>query len=170
MAIKHKKKNGFLAVLFLAAAALIVSSCASNGACIRSQPDWARPSFAEVETIRIADPMLAFVGLAEEGKGVLNISLVDVAKYSGHVCAGVASGYIITRESLKKLYPDEMPVRGQIKVTASAPNDLFGCRFVHHRRSRSLRARRDKQGRPESGRFSGARRQVYHRVRKKRQR
>ena len=86
---------------------------------------WVEAACKRASVIKITEPMLDFVDTVPEGKDILELSLVDVAKYSGHVCGGIASGYLITQEALKELYPKGTPVRGQIDVTASMPNDLL---------------------------------------------
>ena len=91
----------------------------------KPSPTWVRPVFLKAGTIRVKDPMLVMAGLARDGDNVIGLSLVDVAKYTGHVCPGIASGFLITKAALKKLYPRGLPVRGQIKVTASKPNDIL---------------------------------------------
>jgi len=39
-----------------------------------------------------------------------------VVKLAGHSCPTVASAYLMTRAALKALYPDALPVRGEIRV------------------------------------------------------
>jgi len=81
--------------------------------------------YDQAPVIRIVDPMANLVGSVVDGQDTLTIRLTDVALYSGHVCPGVASGYMITSIALAALYPDSIPVRGQIRVAASAPNGIF---------------------------------------------
>ncbi len=47
---------------------------------------------------------------------ISNILFKDVVKLSGHSCPTVAGAYLMTIYSLKKLYENELPVRGEIKV------------------------------------------------------
>jgi len=42
---------------------------------------------------------------------------MDVVKLAGHVCPATAGAYMCCKEALKRLYPDEIPVRGDITVT-----------------------------------------------------
>jgi len=76
-------------------------------------------------TIQIKDPMALLVGSLPEEQNILTIHLTDVALYTGHVCPGIASGYVLTQLALQTLYPDEIPERGQIRVAAMAPSDLM---------------------------------------------
>jgi len=114
-----------ISVLSIFVVILVAVSALPHDAAENSSAEWVRPIFEEVGVIEITDPMMVIVGAAAEGENTLELSLVDVAKYSGHVCGGIASGYVITKTALEKLYPEATPVRGQITVTASAPNDLL---------------------------------------------
>ena len=74
--------------------------------------------------IRVKDPMASLVGYKKSGEDFFDISLDDVGKYSGHVCAGIASGFLLTKQTLEMLYPNgEIPVRGQIRVAAQSGED-----------------------------------------------
>lgn len=43
-------------------------------------------------------------------------SFFDAVKFAGHSCPTVAGAYMMTTEALKVLYPDSIPVRGNIEV------------------------------------------------------
>ncbi len=74
--------------------------------------------------IKVKDPMASLVGYRKSGEDFFNISLDDVGKYSGHVCAGIASGFLLSKQALEALYPNgEIPVRGQIRVAAQSGGD-----------------------------------------------
>jgi len=76
--------------------------------------------------IKVKDPMASLVGYRKAGEDYFEISLDDVGKYSGHVCAGISSGFILVKQALEKLYPNgEVPVRGQIRVAAQGGGDQF---------------------------------------------
>ncbi len=80
--------------------------------------------YTQAGLIKIRDPKAAMVGYRKPGEDVFEISLDDVGKYMGHVCAGVSSGFLLTKEALAALYPNgELPVRGQISVSVSALTD-----------------------------------------------
>ena len=70
--------------------------------------------YDEVETIKLKDPLSATLGAFEMGEYEFNY--LDVVKSAGHSCPTVAGAYLITKEALKALYPNEMPIRGNIKV------------------------------------------------------
>ncbi len=80
--------------------------------------------YQQAGIIRIHDPKATMVGYRAPGDDIFDISLDDVGKYTGHVCAGITSGYMLTKKALEVLYPnDEMPVRGDISIVASSYSD-----------------------------------------------
>ena len=73
------------------------------------------PKFYDtIETIKVIDKLSDALGSFENGKYEFNY--VDVVKSAGHSCPTVAGAYIITLEALRVLYPNELAVRGNIKV------------------------------------------------------
>ncbi len=80
--------------------------------------------YDQAPAIRIVDPQANLVGSVIDGNNTLIIRLTDVALYSGHVCPNVAAGYIGTSMALNLLYPEDTPVRGQIRVASAAPNGI----------------------------------------------
>lgn len=70
--------------------------------------------FDSVERIKVVDPLSNVLGAFEMGKYEFNY--LDVVKSAGHSCPTVAGAYLITAEALKALYPNELAVRGNIKV------------------------------------------------------
>ena len=73
------------------------------------------PKFYDaVEVIKVKDPLSNVLGAFEAGTYEFNY--LDVVKSAGHSCPTVAGAYIITLEALKALYPNELPVRGNVKV------------------------------------------------------
>ncbi len=70
--------------------------------------------FNEIEVIKVEDKLSDVLGAFEMGK--YEFSYLDIVKSAGHSCPTVAGAYIITDEALKALYPNELPVRGNIKV------------------------------------------------------
>ncbi len=89
-----------------------------------AETHWAK-FYNEAPVIQVIDPMATLVGSVPEDKNVLDIHLTDVGLYTGHVCPGVGSGYMLTRLALKALYPDQIPRRGQVRVAAMAPSALL---------------------------------------------
>ena len=73
------------------------------------------PEFFEAAPrIAVRDPLARFLGAATEG--VIEYGYADVVKLAGHSCPTVASAYLMTRAALNALYPDTLPVRGEIRV------------------------------------------------------
>lgn len=70
--------------------------------------------FAAVPPIKMRDPLAQFLGAAENG--IVDYSYLDAVKLAGHSCPTVASAYWLTALALKKLYGDELPERGAIRV------------------------------------------------------
>lgn len=73
------------------------------------------PNFYDtIENIKVIDPLSNALGAFENG--VYEFNYIDVVKSAGHSCPTVAGAYIITSVALKTLYPDELAVRGNIKI------------------------------------------------------
>ncbi len=70
--------------------------------------------FDEVEPIDMYDPLAETLGAVEDGR--FTYSYLDMVKLAGHSCPTVAGAWIMTSIGLKKLYGDELPVRGEIRV------------------------------------------------------
>ena len=70
--------------------------------------------FTQVEHIILEDELGAFLGTSKDG--IIDISYLEIVKMAGHSCATVAGAYLMAKEGLKALYPNEIPKRGEIKV------------------------------------------------------
>lgn len=70
--------------------------------------------YAEVPRLRVRDPLAEFLGAAEGG--LLEYGYADAVKLAGHSCPTVASAYALTHHALTRLYQDELPVRGGVRV------------------------------------------------------
>ena len=80
--------------------------------------------FDDVETISVKDPLSYALGVMEDGEPMV-FTYKDAIKMAGHSCAAVSGAYKITAKALKALYGDELPVRGDIKITVKGkPTDL----------------------------------------------
>ncbi|MDH4234150.1 MAG: hypothetical protein OEV15_03320 [Gallionella sp.] len=73
--------------------------------------------FDAVPKIDLYDPLAEFLGASENG--ILQYGYVDAVRLAGHSCPTVASAYWSTCKALAFLYPDTLPVRGEIKVEFS---------------------------------------------------
>lgn len=70
--------------------------------------------FDAVPHINLRDPLAEFLGATEEG--ILQYGYFDAVRLAGHSCPTVAAAYWSTYKALALLYPDTMPVRGDIRV------------------------------------------------------
>lgn len=74
------------------------------------------PLFFEcVESIILKDPLSEVLGAFEQGK--IEFTYLDVVKSAGHSCPTVAGAYLMAWKGLEELYPDSVPIRGEIKVS-----------------------------------------------------
>ncbi|MBB5214826.1 hypothetical protein [Parapusillimonas granuli] len=70
--------------------------------------------FRSAPTILMRDPLSELLGAAQGG--VIEYTYADVVKLAGHSCPTVAGAYLMTRAALGKLYGEELPLRGGIRV------------------------------------------------------
>jgi hypothetical protein len=71
--------------------------------------------FNTIPTIKLQDPLSAFLGTFEAG--LVEFSYLDVVKSAGHSCPTVAGAYLTTLKGIEALYKDEIPQRGGIAVS-----------------------------------------------------
>ena len=87
------------------------------------QSKWKQKFYEEVEPIKLRDPLAIFLGAMDEEE-LLVFTYPDAIKLAGHSCPAVSGAYKITQKALKALYKDEIPVRGEMKVTVlGSPTD-----------------------------------------------
>lgn len=79
--------------------------------------------YEQAGIIKIKDPLAEKYGSLQQNEYFI-FSLIDINKFVRHVCPGVASGFIMTKLALDRLYKNEIPVRGNISVIAPAYNDI----------------------------------------------
>ncbi len=72
--------------------------------------------------IKIRDHKTIIAGTIRNDKDIYSISLNDVGKFDGHICACNTAGFLITKNVLEKLFPNETPIRNSIKVSISEYN------------------------------------------------
>lgn len=71
---------------------------------------------SEVDPIRFKEPLAETLGAFKKNDAVLQYTYIDVVKMAGHACPTTAGAFLCCREALKKLYPDEIPIRGDISI------------------------------------------------------
>ncbi len=82
-----------------------------------------RDLFKEVEPIRFKEPFAETLGVFKKDDAVLEYTFMDVVKMAGHACPTTAGAYLCCQEALKKLYPNELPTRGDISITVYGEPD-----------------------------------------------
>ena len=70
--------------------------------------------FEEAPRITVRDALAETLGAADGG--VIDYSYVDAVKLAGHSCPTVAGAWLMTRAALIRLYPNELPRRGELQV------------------------------------------------------
>ncbi len=70
--------------------------------------------FDRVETISLFDPLSQVLGTFSDGKVTFHYR--EIVKLAGHSCPTVGGAYLMTLRALEALYPDTLPVRGEIEV------------------------------------------------------
>ena len=73
-------------------------------------------SLEKVAPIRLREPLAETLGALAVKNAVLDYRFIDAVKMAGHACPTVAAAYLICQSALEKLYPKEIPVRGDIEV------------------------------------------------------
>lgn len=75
--------------------------------------------FDQVEPFFLHDPLAELLGSFDGGR--MEVGYLDVVKAAGHSCPTVAGAYLMTSAALKLLYPETLPVRGEIAVSIKEP-------------------------------------------------
>ena len=71
--------------------------------------------YDDVKTIKTYDPIADILGTFEDG--LVKFRYIQIVKAAGHSCPTVAGAYLMTLKGLEKLYPDELALRGGVKVS-----------------------------------------------------
>jgi hypothetical protein len=77
----------------------------------------------QAESIRLKEPLAQILGAFKEKDAVLEYRYTDVVKLAGHSCPTVTGAWLCCLYALKSLYPDEIPVRGEISITVYGEPD-----------------------------------------------
>jgi len=81
---------------------------------------WRQAYITKVPPIMMRDPFLELFGQID---APIPYTYEEAVKLSGHSCGAISGAWIMTRKALEILYPNEVPVRGQIKITAPGAED-----------------------------------------------
>ena len=82
-----------------------------------------RDFLKELRPIKFREPLAETLGVFKAESATLEYTFVDVIKMAGHACPTVAGAYLSCQKALERLYPDEIPVRGEISVTVYGEPD-----------------------------------------------
>lgn len=77
--------------------------------------EWRQGFYAEVEPIRLIDPLSYALGSQKQGSPFV-FNYTDAVKLAGHSCPAVSGAFKLTQKALKALYGEETPVRGGVRV------------------------------------------------------
>ena len=77
----------------------------------------------EVKSIQFKEPLAEILGAFKEEDVVLEYTFTDAVKMAGHACPTIAGAYLCCQKALEKLYPDEIPVRGELSITVYGEPD-----------------------------------------------
>jgi len=80
--------------------------------------------YSQAGVIKLQDSLALAFGYKKAGEDFFEFSLEDIGKYTGHICPGMTSGFLMTKQALAALYPNnELPQRGNISIASSALSD-----------------------------------------------
>jgi len=82
-----------------------------------------RDFLLEVEPIRFREPFAETLGAFKQENTILEYNFIDVVKMAGHACPTTSGAYLCCQEALKKLYAEEIPIRGDIAITIYGESD-----------------------------------------------
>ena len=78
------------------------------------------PLFPQSATLEFFDPLAELLGA---GDGVFRYIFDDVVKMAGHACPTVAGAFVMVQQAVARLYPDERPERGGLRIRFAGPPD-----------------------------------------------
>ncbi|MHB8792249.1 MAG: hypothetical protein ACYC6O_02750 [Thermoleophilia bacterium] len=79
--------------------------------------------FSEVSPVRLREPLAALLGAFRGESDILEFGFTDTVKSAGHACPTVSGAYLCCLLALEALYPDELPIRGEIAIIAYGKPD-----------------------------------------------
>ena len=71
--------------------------------------------YADIKPITVQDPLAIELGVSADG--AMDYSFYDVAKTAGHTCPATAGAFLLCKVALRALYGEDLPQRGQIKIS-----------------------------------------------------
>lgn len=73
--------------------------------------------------IKIYDPHALEIGI-RPGENIVQLSLIDLGRLTGHICPAVTSAFFIVKAALKHISPDEIPSREDYLVAVPKYDDM----------------------------------------------
>ena len=80
------------------------------------------PLYEKTGVLDIVDHKAMVAGSKAPGKDIFHISLEDTGIITGHICGCTTAAFIVTKNVLKKLYPNEPIQRRGVNVSISVYN------------------------------------------------
>ena len=77
--------------------------------------------FDQAPTITLYDALAQTLGAVQDG--LIEYRYLDAVKLAGHSCPTVAGAWLMARAALARLYPGEMPHRGEVRVAMRGPQE-----------------------------------------------
>jgi hypothetical protein len=91
---------------------------------------WIQIHIMDVPDIEMYEPFFDLFGQRELGRPV-DYTYEEALKLVGHSCGATAGGFLVTKRALDMLYPgEEIPVRGNIRVTAPGAEDEWNVGVI----------------------------------------
>jgi hypothetical protein len=78
--------------------------------------------FAQIPSLRLRDPLADTLGAATDG--IIEYHYADAVKLAGHSCPTLAGAWLMISRALTALYPDSLPLRGDIRVELRGAQDV----------------------------------------------
>lgn len=82
----------------------------------------ANPLYEKAGIINITDHKAMVAGSKAPGHDNFKISLENTGIITGHICGCTTAAFLVTKNALKKLYPDTTPLRRGVNVEMSTYN------------------------------------------------
>lgn len=72
------------------------------------------PFFDRIDPLILHDPLAVVLGASSDGQ--MRYTYQDAVKLAGHSCPTTAGAFLMLQRGLEMLYPDSLPVRGELHV------------------------------------------------------
>lgn len=84
--------------------------------------------FQEAKPMLLREPLAQTLGAIQGDSDTMEYTYTDVVKMAGHACPTTAGAYLTCRKALERLYPGQIPVRGEITITlyGEADQGVYG--------------------------------------------